>query len=138
MLISLDAPSALNTALALRQAIWKKNTPTYNICGIPQILYTDHGSDFMSHHIEQVCINIKIRMVNSAVGRPQARGKIERFFQTLNDCVLIDLPGFTIKGKPASLPTLSLTELESIIVNYITNTYNQEIHSSTGKSPIEA
>lgn len=97
--LSLEAPSALNTALALRQAIWKKEELNWQICGIPQILYTDHGRDFISGHIEQVCIALKIRMLNSAVGRPQGRGKIERFFQTLNECVLIDLPGYSIEGK---------------------------------------
>ena len=99
MFISLEAPSALNTALALRQAIWKKQDTSWQICGIPQILYTDHGSDFMSDHIKQVCIGLKVKMLNSAIGRPQGRGKIERFFGTLNECVLMDLPGYSIKNK---------------------------------------
>jgi len=76
--ISSDAPSSINTALALRQAIGPKNDARWLVCGIPEILYTDHGSDFMSDHIEQVCIGLKIRMVNSAVARPQGRGKIKR------------------------------------------------------------
>ncbi|MBB6131475.1 Mu transposase C-terminal domain-containing protein [Mucilaginibacter lappiensis] len=135
--ISLESPSAINTALALRQAIGKKEDPGWEICGIPQILYTDHGSDFMSHHIEQVCIALKIRMLNSMVGRPQGRGKIERFFQTLNECVLIDLPGFSIKGKPVSKPTLSLAQLEGAIMNFILNTYHVNNHSSTGQAPIK-
>jgi putative transposase len=46
-----DAPSAIQTALALRQAIWRKATPAWHICGIPQVLYTDHGSDFTSRHL---------------------------------------------------------------------------------------
>ncbi|RZK32594.1 MAG: transposase, partial [Hymenobacter sp.] len=130
--LSPDAPSSLNTALALRQAIWKKENPVWQICGIPQILYTDHGSDFMSNHIEQVCIGLKIRMLNSAVGRPQGRGKIERFFGTLNECVLIDLPGFSIKGKPASKPSLTLAQLEAAVMNFVTNNYHINPHSATG------
>jgi len=77
--LSFDAPSSINTALALRQAIWRKNNLVWLVCGIPQILYTDHGRDFMSDHIEQVCISLKIRLINSAIGRPQGRGKVERF-----------------------------------------------------------
>jgi putative transposase len=42
--LSLSAPSAIQTALALRQAVWRKAHPGWHICGIPQILYTDHGS----------------------------------------------------------------------------------------------
>ena len=54
------APSAIQTALALRQAIWRKSQPGWHVCGIPQILYTDHGSDFTSRHLEQVAVDLKI------------------------------------------------------------------------------
>lgn len=134
--LSPDAPSSLNTALALRQAIWKKENSDWQICGIPQILYTDHGSDFMSKHTRQVCIGLKIRMLNSAVGRPQGRGKIERFFGTLNECVLMDLPGYSIKGKPASKPSLTLTQLEAAVMDFVTNNYHINPHSATGAAPV--
>lgn len=78
--LSFDSPCSVNTALCLRQAIWKKHNPSWPMCGIPQILYTDHGTDFMSLHIEQVCIRLKIRMINSMVGRPQGRGKDRAVF----------------------------------------------------------
>ena len=127
----------MNTALALRQAIWKKEDPSWQICGLPKILYTDGGSDFMSTRIEQVCIRLKIRMLNSAVGRPQGRGKIERFFQTLNECVLIDLPGYSVKGKPASKPTLTLEQLEAAVIDFILSKYHVSNHSATGLPPIK-
>ena len=136
LFISLEAPSALNTSLALRHAIWRKSDSRWLISGIPQILYTDHGSDFMSGHIEQVCIALKIRTLNSAVGRPQGRGKIERFFQTLNECVLMDLPGYTIKGKPVSKPSLNMVQVETVIIDFILNKYHVNTHSTTGVSPL--
>ena len=34
----------LNTALALRQAIWRKEDARWKVCGIPEALYTDNGS----------------------------------------------------------------------------------------------
>ncbi|MFC3562680.1 Mu transposase C-terminal domain-containing protein [Pedobacter jamesrossensis] len=135
--ISLDAPSALNTAFALRRAIWRKHEPAWVVCGIPQILYTDHGSDFMSDHIKQVCTSLKIRMINSAVGRPQGRGKIERFFGALNECLLIDLPGHSVKGKPLSKPKLTLEHLESAVMDFILNNYHVTSHSTTGIPPID-
>ncbi|MDA4836251.1 transposase family protein, partial [Enterobacter hormaechei] len=63
--LSLDAPSALNTALALRQAIWRKPNPEWIVSGIPEQLYVDNGSDFISEHIEQACIALKIRLIHS-------------------------------------------------------------------------
>ena len=53
--LAIAAPSALKTALALRQAIWRKVDPDWPICGIPERLYVDNGSDFVSENIEQAC-----------------------------------------------------------------------------------
>jgi len=33
--VNLGAPSAIQTALALRQAIWRKSEPGWHVCGIP-------------------------------------------------------------------------------------------------------
>lgn len=41
-MVFLDAPSALNTSLALRQAIWRKARPDWHVYGIPDVLYVDH------------------------------------------------------------------------------------------------
>jgi len=68
--VNLDAPSALQTALALRQAIWRKSEPGWHVCAIPDAFYTDHGSDFTSGHLEQVAIDLKIRLVFSRQGKP--------------------------------------------------------------------
>ena len=60
--LSFSDPSAIQTALALRQAIWRKGRPGWQICGIPGILYSDHGSNFTSRHLEQVAADLKIRL----------------------------------------------------------------------------
>ena len=74
-MLSFEGPSAIQTALALRQAIWRKPQAGWHICGIPEVLYTDHGSDFTSQHIEQVAADLKIRLIFSTVGKPRGRGK---------------------------------------------------------------
>jgi putative transposase len=58
--VNLGAPSALNTALALRQSIWRKPDPAWHICGIPAVFYTDHGSDFTSAHMEQAAAELSL------------------------------------------------------------------------------
>ena len=50
--VNLGAPSALTTALAFRQAIWRKPWPGWHVCGIPDAFHVDHGSDFTSAHLE--------------------------------------------------------------------------------------
>lgn len=128
------APSAMNTALALRQAIWRKTDPGWVMCGIPDILHVDHGSDFTSHHLERTAIDLHIRIIHSTVGRPQGRGKIERFFGTINTELLATLPGHLTRGSSAPTPTLDLTALDQAIGDFIT-VYNVRPHRELGCSP---
>ncbi|MAP44977.1 MAG: transposase [Sphingobium sp.] len=134
--LSLDAPSALNTALALRQAIWRKPNPEWIVSGIPEQLYVDNGSDFISEHIEQACIALKIRLIHSLPGRPRGRGKIERLFRTINDMFLPDLPGHLIAGKPLSAPVLTPDELRARFEAFVCGVYHRRPHGSTGEPPI--
>jgi len=136
-MVSLDAPSALNTALALRQAIWRKTEPGWHVCGLPDVFYTDHGSDFTSRHIEQVAADLKIRLVFSLPGQPRGRGKIERLFNTINQMCLADLPGYAPAGIPdrADQASLSLPELDDAIGVFIRDIYHQRTHSETRQAP---
>lgn len=72
------------------------------------------------------------------VARPQGRGKLERFFGTINTELLPDLPGHLVHGQPASPPGLSLPQLDSAIRQWITGTYHPRRHSETGRPPEQA
>jgi putative transposase len=135
-MLSFDAPSALHTALALRQAIWRKAEPLWHVCGIPAVLYTDHGSDFISTHLEQVCADLKIRAVFSQVGKPRGRGRVERFFNTVNQRLLSRLPGYTPAGFAAQvIPVLALQDLHRTFHHFVLHEYHQQPHSVTGVPP---
>jgi putative transposase len=133
--LSTSAPSALQTALALRNAIWRKAEPGWTVCGIPEVLYTDHGSDFTSRHIEQVCAELKAQLIFSRVAQPRGRGRIERFFGTLNTCCLAELPGYIAPGGPSAKPALTLVELDEALRHFIIHAYHQTPHSVTGENP---
>jgi putative transposase len=140
--LSFLAPSALQTALALRQAIWRKAEPGWQICGIPDVLYTDNGSDFISQHIEQVCAALKIRAVFSLPGKPRGRGRIERFFRTVNQRLLSTLPGYAPaaslgKKSVSRIPALTLAELDAALKRFFIEEYNRQPHSTTGVVPQE-
>ncbi len=131
------APSAMNTALALRQAIWRKTDPTWAMSGIPDILHVDHGSDFTSHHLERTAIELRIRIIHSTVGRPQGRGKIERFFRTIDTELLTTLPGRLGSGRRTPHPVLELAALDQAIGAFI-STYNERPHRELRVSPRDA
>lgn len=63
--VFLGSPTPVQTALALRQAIWRKTHPRWPVCGIPATLYSDHGADFTSTHINHmagVCCDVANRL----------------------------------------------------------------------------
>jgi len=134
--LTFDHPCAVNTALALRQAIWKKANAHWQVCGIPTILYTDNGSDFIAEHIEQVCANLKIQIIHSIPGRPQGKGRVERFFLTLLQGMLEDLPGYTPGGSTPTA-TLTLEELADLVETFIIEQYHHTIHTTTQQAPLQ-
>jgi putative transposase len=135
--VNLGAPSALTTALAFRQAIWRKDHPDWHVCGIPDVFYVDHGSDFTSAHLEQVMADLRIQARFSLPGQPRGRGKVERIFGTVNQMCLPHLPGHAPRGTKdrAGQARLSLAELDEAIGMFIREVYNITAHSETGQPP---
>jgi putative transposase len=133
--VSTQAPSALQTALTLREAIWRKSDPRWQICGIPGTFYTDHGSDFTSRHLEQVGADLKMVLVFSEAGKPRGRGRIERFFRTVNQLCLSTLPGYIARGAAHPAPTLTLAELAQRLQTFLLTDYNHAVHGETGVTP---
>ena len=134
-MVFLGAPSAMNTALALRHAIWPKSDPNWPMCGLPDVLYVDHGTDFTSHHLAQTANELHFQIIYSTIARPQGRGKIERIFGTINTELLAELPGYLTRGQRHPEPELTLPELDSVIGEFISAKYHRRTHPETGDSP---
>ena len=61
-------------------------------------------------------------------GRPQGRGKIERFFETVRIQFLVE-----IEARPPA----RLAELNRLFSAWVETVYHRRIHSETGEAPIE-
>ncbi|MGP4104623.1 DDE-type integrase/transposase/recombinase [Nonomuraea sp. KM90] len=135
--VNLEAPSALSTALAFRQAIWRKAEPLWHVCGIPEVFHLDHGPDFTSAHLEQVMADLRVRPVFSKKGQPNGHGKIERFMETMNQMCLAHLPGYAPKGSKdrAAQAKLTLAGLDEAIGRFIREVYNLRPHAETCLPP---
>ena len=134
--LTYQEPTALTTALALRQAIWRKEDSHWHICGIPSVFYTDHGSDFTSKHMEQVAADLGIELIFSEKGVPRGRGKIERFFRSVNELFLQDVPGYAPKGYQAEAQ-LELSAFEQQFRTWLLSDYQHRVHSETKCKPAE-
>ncbi len=135
--LSLSAPSSTGTALALHQAIWRKGDPRWQVCGIPDTFYTDHGPDFTSKRMEQVAADVGMALVYSEAGQPRGRGKVERFFGTVNQMLLSDLPGYAPAGSGDIRPALTLPELDARFRAWLVEAYHRRIHGETHRTPAE-
>jgi putative transposase len=132
-----EAPTTLKTALTLRQAIWRKSDPRWQICGIPGTFYSDHGSDFTSNHLEMVCADLKMELIHSIQGMPRGRGRVERFFKTVTQLFLHLQPGYGPEGKPLTPPSLTMTMFEERFVNFLLDDYHHRVQKDLGASPQE-
>jgi len=126
--LSLHAPSSIQT-------VWRKGEPHWSVCGIPDTFYNDHGSDFTSHHLQQVAAELHMAVVFSTAGKPRGRGKIERFFETVNLLFLCHQPGYTPAGSAPAKPVLTLPELDAKLHDFLVETYQQRVHSETKEPP---
>jgi putative transposase len=137
-LLSFDPPSTLHTSLALRQGIWRKDDPRWNICGIPDVLCTDHGSDFTSRHLQEVSADLKIWLIFSMPGKPRGRGRIERFFTTVSEMFLCELDGYApAGGRVRGKPRLTLVELDSRLRSFLLGFYHRRNCAETKTPPAD-
>jgi putative transposase len=106
--------------------------------GCPQRLYTDNGSAYISSQLGWSLAVLDIRLVHSQPGRPQGRGKIERWNRTVRDQFLVEIQttggqgGGTAQGGSA---VSSLAELNRLFSAWVHHHYHRSVHSETGATP---
>ena len=95
--------------------------------GIPRSVYVDNGSAYISAPLARACAVLGIRLVHSRPGRPEGRGKIERFFRTVRTQFLTEIELH---------PPADLTELNRLFAAWVETVYHQRTHSETGQTPM--
>ncbi len=115
-----QAESTVRLEAVLRDALQSR--------GLPARLYCDNGQVFSSRQLARICAVLGIRLIHSAPGRPQGRGKIERFFRTLRDGMLVELEG---SERP-----VDMAELERTLQAWIERVYHRRAHTETKLTPI--
>ena len=126
--------------------------PALQAHGIPESIYVDNGSAFMDSSLARICARLGIRLIHSRPYRPQGRGKIERFFNTVTSQFLSEItiaepsPGTAIgHGTPAAgtpdpagtgTAIATLEELNALFTSWVQIVYHRTIHSTTGQAPL--
>ena len=110
----------LSAESALRRGILSR--------GLPGTTYLDNGSPFVSKQLLRALGVLGVRLVHSRPGRPQGRGKIERFFRTVRD-------QFLVEAAHSEIPTLEV--LESRFMAWVEQVYHRRVHSETNETPMD-
>lgn len=97
--------------------------------GRPEAIYVDNGSPFVSGQLLRCLAVLGCRLIHSRPGRPQGRGKVERFFRTVQEEFIVELRA---RGGAKDLD-----ELNRLFVAWVEHVYHQRTHSETGQAPIE-
>ena len=96
--------------------------------GVPRSVYVDNGSAFVAAPLLRACAVLGIRLVHSRPGRPEGRGKIERFFRTVRDQFLVEVTARGVAG---------LVELNRLFAAWVETVYHRRAHSETGDKPLD-
>ncbi len=115
------AEDTVRLAAALRPALASR--------GVPEYVYVDNGSAFVDSWLMRGCAKLGIKLVHSAPGRPQGRGKIERFFRTVNGEFVVEIASGD--GEPGR-QIRDLSELNRLFTAWVESVYHARTHSETG------
>ena len=103
--------------------------------GVSVNIYVDNGSAFRDHQLARACARLGIRLVHSAPGRPQGRGKIERFFSTVTGQFLseVDPGGQTGTGTRVD----AVQELDRLFHAWLETCHHATVNDTTGQTPLQ-
>jgi putative transposase len=82
----------------------------------------------------RACAKLGIKLTHSAPGRPQGRGKIERFFRTVREQFLVEITGDP--EEPGRHYVADLLELNRLFTAWVETVYHRRTHSETGQTPL--
>lgn len=98
--------------------------------GVPRKLYTDQGGPFINDHTRVICANLSIRLLHAKPYHAWSKGKIERFFYTVQRDFEASL---RLPGQQAA----SLEELNARLADWLQTVYHVRRHEGIDMSPQE-
>ncbi len=151
--LSFGGPSAAAVIGGLRHAILPKDKPNEVIpglaiehdwpCyGIMDLLVVDNGLEFHGVDLDNVALDLGVRILYCPKHAPQFKGAIERFLKTINYFFVHQLPGTSLarlqeRGDydSAKHALLTLAEFKLVLEKWFLDVYAQSIHRGIGVTP---
>jgi putative transposase len=107
------------------QLVFKKAIAKY---GLPKKLFVDNGATYKNDQLQLICASLGCLLIHAKAYSPESKGKIERSFRTIKDNWLngVDWNDFH-----------SLGELNAGFARYLSENYNNSLHSAINTTPKE-
>lgn len=151
--LSFAPPSWTSVMDALRIAIMPKDwiiaglgniTNSWDCLSVPNHLTTDHGRDFKSNSMLAAGSALGFELHHAPPRKPWFKGKIERWFRTLEEQIVHTIPG-TVLSKwenrqffdANKYAVLTIDELNWVVAKWVIDIYHQTRHSKLGRPPAE-
>lgn len=138
--LGFEPPSYVSVSLALKNAIQRKDDliSSYKsienewLCyGVPDLLVTDNGKEFLSKAFDNACESLLINVHQNKVETPDNKPNIERSYGTINTSLLDDLPGKAFSQylqregyDSVGEATLTLDEIKEIYLIWLIDIYH--------------
>lgn len=151
--ISFDPPSYLTVARCLKHAILPKDglrenytkiENDWNAYGVMTELVVDNGPEFHSQDLRNACQTLGIEVNITPRRKPWFKGRIERFFGTLNRGVAHKTPGTNFASilergdyDAAASAVVSYGAFEEGVFLWICDYYHKKPHRALNTSPAE-
>ena len=141
--LSYKTPDAWTTAILLRRAILPKENEKWLNRGIMYVLQPDRGRDFMSHAVQSSIARLGAIFDPDPPYYPNRKGKIERFFLTLDSHLRIlaghhkAIGSSETSAKKHLAILLTRDQLQTEIEHWIVEEYHQRENSETKRKPAE-
>jgi putative transposase len=94
--------------------------------GKPCRVYVDRGMIYQSHVFRNACMELGVRHISSTAYRPNGKGKIEKFWQCVDNEFLLELE---------HSPVQDLAEMNRRFQAWLEEIYHQRKHAETDQTP---
>ncbi|PWW30562.1 putative transposase [Cytobacillus oceanisediminis] len=112
--------------------------------GLPELLVVDNGKEFRSKHLKDVCIELDIELYHCPVKVPWYKGAVERYFRTINQSLIHEIPGTTFSNviekrdyNPKKNAIIGFNKFLHIFHKWVVDIYTKEYHKGVKGIPAE-
>lgn len=149
--ISKDRPSWSTVMQALRMTVLKKDLADsgaespYPVFGVPEMVKVDNGAAYRSTSLVAAAGQLQFELRLVPVGKPNLKGKVERFFREVARDFLSVFPGRTFSSVQERLDydsegnaRMTLQDAQRLFTRWVVDIYHNRPNSrSFGQTPLQ-